>query len=131
MPWPLVVDDYQGTVHRQYAGEMTDPTFLIDADGTIAFYNMWTHGPTLKRAIDALLAQDGRNTVLGGIDRTPHLLASFADGYRGPRRGGRRAVLEYDLGAGGAGTLSFLGQKIAALRALALDARPREERGGR
>ena len=128
LPWLLLVDDYQGTVHRQYAAEMTDPTFLIDADGTIAFYNMWTHGSTLKRAIDELLAQGGRGTVLGGIDKKPHLLASFADGYRGPRRGGRRAVLEYDLGAGGAGTMSFLGKHIGPLRKIALDSRPRSER---
>ena len=41
----------------------------------------------------------------------PHLFASFVDGWRGPRRGGIRAVLEYDLGGMGAGTLSFLGNK--------------------
>jgi hypothetical protein len=115
-------------VHRQYAAEMTDPTFVIDADGTIAFYNMWTHGQTLKRAIDELLALGGRGTVLGGLDKKPHLLASFADGYRGPRRGGRRAVLEYDLGAGGAGTMSLLAKHIKSLRRVALSPKPRGER---
>ena len=114
-------------MHRQYAAEMTDPTFLIEADGKIAFYNIWTHGQTLKRAIDELLGQDGCGTVLGGIDKKPQLLASFADGYRGLRRGGRRAVLEYDLGAGGAGTMSFLGKHIKPLRRVALSAKPRSE----
>ncbi len=128
LPWPVLVDDYQGTVHRTYSHEMADPSFVIDIDGRVAFYGMWTHVPTLKRAVDELLAHGGRGPVAGGIDQKPHLLASFVDGYRGPRRGGRRAVLEYDLGAGGAGTLSFLGTKAKRLLApIALRAAPRGE----
>jgi len=123
--WPVLADDYAGTVHRTYSREMADPVFLIDSDGRVAFYGMWTHPPTLKRAIDELLAQGGRGVVAGGIDRIPHLFASFVDGYQGPRRGGRRAVLEYDLAGLGAGTLSFLGNKAKPLLApLALRAEP-------
>ncbi len=126
IPWRVLVDDYDGTTHLAYSRAMADPTFLIDADGRVAFYNMWTHAPTLKRALDELLARDGRGVVAGGIDRTPHLLASFVDGYRGPRRGGRRGVLEYDLGGFGAGSLSFLGSKAKPLLApFALRAAPR------
>jgi len=44
------VDDYAGTVHRAYSQEMADPTFLVGPDGHIAFYGMWTHVPTLKKA---------------------------------------------------------------------------------
>ncbi len=128
LDWPVLVDDYQGTVHRQYSAEMADPSFLVDVEGKVAFYCMWTHVPTLKRAIDELLAQDGSGTVAGGIDKKPHLLASFADGYRGPRRGGRRGVVEYDLGAGGAGTMSFIGKHIKPLRKIALSPKPRSER---
>ena len=125
LPWPLLVDDYAGTVHKAYSGEMADPVFLIDADGCVAFYGMWTHAPTLKEAIDELLAHDGRGTAGGGLDRTPHLFASFVDGWRGPRRGGMRAVLEYDLGGMGAGTLSFLGNKAKpVLGPLAMRATP-------
>ncbi len=123
--WPVLVDDYAGTVHRVYSREMADPSFLVDSDGRVAFYGMWTHPPTLKRAIDELLERDGRGTVAGGIDRMPHLFASFVDGYHGPRRGGRRAVLEYDLAGLGAGTLSFLGNKAKPLLApVALRATP-------
>ena len=123
--WPVLVDDYAGTVHRTYSREMADPVFLIDSDGRVAFYGMWTHPPTLKQAIDELLTQGGRGVVAGGIDRMPHLFASFVDGYRGPRRGGRRAVLEYDLAGFGAGTLSFLGNKAKPVLApLALRATP-------
>lgn len=128
--WPVLVDDYAGTVHRTYSNEMADPTFLIDGEGRIAFYGMWTHGPTLNRAIQELLRRgpDGKS-VAGGIDRVPHLLPALVGGYRGPRRGGRRGVFELDIGGFGAGTLSFLGNKLRpllggfALRA----ARPGEE----
>lgn len=123
--WPVLVDDYSGKTHRVYSREMADPTFLIDADGRVAFYNMWTHPPTLRKAIDELLARGGRGVVAGGIDRVPHLFASFVDGYRGLRRGGRRAVLEYDLASLGAGTLSFFGGKAKPLLApLALRSEP-------
>lgn len=103
---------------------MADPVFLIDSEGRVSFYGMWTHAPTLKKALDGLLARSGRG-VSGGLDRTPHMLASFVDGWRGPRRGGRRAVLEYDLGGFGAGTMSFLGNKAKpVLGPLALRAAP-------
>ena len=125
LPWPLLVDDYEGTVHKAYSGEMADPVVLLDSEGRVSFYGMWTHAPTLKKAIDELLARDGRGVANGGLDRVPHLLASFVDGWRGPRRGGRRAVLEYDLGGMGAGSMSFLGNKAKPLLGpLALRADP-------
>ena len=124
LPWTLLVDDFGGTVHRSYSEEMADPVFLIDTEGIVSFYGMWTHVPTLYAAIETLLANGGRG-VSGGLDRTPHLLASFVDGYRGPRRGGRRAVLEYDLGALGAGTMSFAGNRAkSVLGPLALRSTP-------
>jgi len=106
---------------------MADPTFLIGPEGNVAFYGMWTHVPTLKTAIDDLLTRGSAvGPVSGGIDRTPHLLAAFVDGYRGPRRGGRRAVLEYDLGGMGAGTMSFVGNKLKpVLGPVALRSEPR------
>ena len=86
---------------------------------------MWTHAPTLKGAIDDLLARGRRGIAGRGLDRAPHLFASFVDGWRGPRRGGRRAVLERDLGGMGAGTLSFFGNKAKPiLGPLALRATP-------
>lgn len=125
LPWPLLVDDYEGTMHKTYSGEMADPVILIDSEGRVSFYGMWTHAPTLKKAIDELLARGGRGVAGGGIDQIPHLFASFVDGWRGPRRGGRRAVLEYDLGGMGAGSMSFLGNKAKPLLGpLALRAAP-------
>ncbi len=121
LPWPLLVDDLAGSVHHDYGRGMADPV-PGRANGQVAFYGMWTHAPTLQRAIAELL---GGRVVADALDRTPHLLASFVDGYRGPRRGGRRAVLEYDLGAFGAGSLSFVGGKAKrVLGPLALRATP-------
>jgi hypothetical protein len=71
--WPVLADDYEGTVHRAYSREMADPSFLIDAEGRVSFYCMWTHAPSLKPAFDELLARDGVGApVAGGIDRIPH-----------------------------------------------------------
>lgn len=124
-PWTVLVDDYAGTWHRAYGSEMTDPVFLIGSDGRVSFYLMWAHAPTMKRAIDELLERGGRGTVAGGIDRMPHLFASFVDGYHGLTRGGKRAVREYNTGAFGAGVLTFLGGKARPVLApLALRAEP-------
>ena len=125
IPWTALVDDYAGTLHRAYSSEMTDPVFLIDSDGRVSFYLMWAHAPTLKRVVDELLERGGRGVVAGGIDRMPHLFASFVNGYHGLTRGGKRAVREYNTGAFGAGALTFLGSKAKPLLApLALRAEP-------
>jgi hypothetical protein len=55
----------------------------------------------------------------------PHLFASFVDGYRGPARGGKRAVLEYTTGGFGAGALTWLVSKAKpVLGPVALRAEP-------
>ena len=125
IPWTVLVDDYAGTAHRAYSREMTDPVFLIDSDGRVAFYLMWAHAPTLKKVLDELLEQGGRGLVDGGIDKMLHLFVSFVNGYHGLRRGGKRAVREYNTGAFGAGILTFLGSKAKpVLGPLALRAEP-------
>jgi hypothetical protein len=97
-----VVDDIAGTTHQVYGG-LADPTYLIDRDGRVAFYNMWTHAPTLHEAIEELLKQDGRGVVMGGTHRTPHLLASMTDGWKGLRRGFPQSAVELELSAPGNG----------------------------
>lgn len=66
-----------------------------------------------------------RRSVAGGVDRVPHLFASFVDGYRGPARAGHFAVAEYNIGGFGAGWLSWLGYHAKPLLApLALRVTP-------
>ena len=115
--WPVLVDDLQGTVHQTYGG-LADPAYLIAVDGRVAFYGMWTHAPTLRRAIDDLLAAGGRGAPsTGGIDRVPHIAASFVDGWRGVSAGGKGAVLDYELAVPGGATLTFLGDRAKPLLA--------------
>jgi hypothetical protein len=128
IPYPVLVDDLPGTVHQVYGG-LADPTYLIDSDGRVAFYNMWSHGPTLHRAIEALLAQGGRGVVRSvrddGIDHVPHLLASFADGWHGLRRGAPQSVIDLELASPGVASGIWLGYQVRPLLApLALRAKP-------
>ena len=106
-----MVDDLQGTTHQVYGG-LADPTYLIDADGRVAFYDMWTHAPTLHKAIEELMNQDGPGILKGGTERAPHLLTSMTDGWKGlPRRAsGKPSPAPVKVGlAVGVGVLIALG----------------------
>ncbi len=116
IPYPVLVDDLQGTAHQVYGG-LADPTYLIDADGRVAFYNMWTHAPTLFGAIEKLLNQGGRGVVKGGTHRTPHLLATITDGWKGLRRGFPQSVIELETSAPGMASGPWLGYQIRPLLA--------------
>jgi hypothetical protein len=47
--------------------------------------------------------------VAGGIDRVPHVFASFVNGWPALKRGCYRAVLECHLGTLGGAMLTYLG----------------------
>ncbi|CAN5415801.1 hypothetical protein BH18ACI1_BH18ACI1_12790 [soil metagenome] len=111
-----MVDDLQGTAHQVYGG-LADPTYLIDADGRVSFYNMWTHAPTLHEAIEELLNQGGRGVVKGGTHRMPHLLATITDGWKGLRRGFPQSAVELELSAPGMASGPWLGYQLRSLLA--------------
>lgn len=122
--WPVLVDDLAATVHRMYGG-MSDPVYLIDVAGRVAFYQLWAHGPTLKRALDSLIAQGGYGPVAGGIDRVPHMAAAFIEGWRTLTRGGKPAVADAQRAFPGAPALVALGyQARPLLRPLFVRATP-------
>ena len=122
--FPVVVDDLEGTTHQVYGG-LADPTYLIDADGRVSFYCLWTHAPTLHTAIEELMKQNGRGVVKGGIHRTPHLLASFADGWNGLRRGFPQSWIEMDLAMPPMGSATWLAHQFRPLLApIALLSKP-------
>ncbi len=124
IPYPVLVDDLIGTVHQVYGG-IADPTYLIDADGRVSFYNLWTHAPTLFEAIEELLSQGGRGVVKGGTDRIPHLLSTIADGWTGLRRGFPRSAIELELSAPGMASGPWLGYQLKPLLApIALRGKP-------
>lgn len=124
IPWPVLVDDLEGTVHQAYGG-LADPTYLIDRDGRVAYYNMWTHAPTLHRALTALMRQGGRGVVMDGIDHVPHMLAAMTDGWKGIRRGLPQSLVELELASPGMGIGLWLGHRLRPVLApLTLRARP-------
>ena len=114
IPWPVLVDDLEGTVHQVYGG-LARPAYLIDADGRVAFYNMWAYAPNLHLAIQDLLTQDGRGVVKGGIDRIPHLGATVVHGWRGLRRGLPQSFTDMMIALPGAGPALWLGYQMRPL----------------
>jgi hypothetical protein len=86
-PWPVLVDELDGSVHKAY-GLLPNSTFLLDADGKVAFIGEISHAPTLRRALEHLFAQNMRGPVPEGDDKTPHMLGPTAYGWEALRRGG-------------------------------------------
>jgi hypothetical protein len=92
IPWPVLVDDLAGTVHRAYGG-LPNAAYVIDAEGRVAFKDQWASASALRRALDALASGDGA-PVEGGVERRMHLLGPMAFGWPAIQRGGDRAVRE-------------------------------------
>jgi hypothetical protein len=121
IPWVVLVDDLGGTVHQRYGG-LADPSYLIDANGRVAYYNLWTYAPALHAAIDDLLAQGERGVVRGGTLRLPNLLPAMTAGWRALRRGLPQSYLDLELATPGAATATAVGS------ALGLPLRPLTQR---
>jgi hypothetical protein len=124
-PWPVVIDDLTGSVQTAYGG-LAAAVHLIDAEGTVAFCGTWGQAPALRAAIDDLLGRGSVSAPAGkGADRRPHLAAAIVAGQRGPIRGGRRSLVDLELGFPGAMLLMGIG-KVArpVLAPLALRTTP-------
>lgn len=99
--------------------------FIIDRDGRVAFYVMWTHAPTLYKAIEQLMRQDGHGVVNGGVDRTPHILPAMTDGWNGLRRGLPQSLIDMETATPTTGVSAWLGHQLRPLLApLTLRAEP-------
>lgn len=116
IPWPVLADDLAGTVHQVY-GMLPDATYLIDVDGRIAFYNMWTHAPTLTAALEQLFRQDCRGVVGDGYDRVIHLWPALTVGWRGIERGLPDSYRDLQRAVPGSGSLLRLGYRMRPLLA--------------
>ncbi len=112
----MLVDDLAGTTHQVYGG-LADPIYLLDADGHVAFYNMWAHVPTVHAAIQGLLQKAGRGIVGNGVDRTPHMLASLTDGWKGLRKGLPQSLTDIETAAPTLGVSAWLGHQLRPLLA--------------
>ncbi len=107
--WPVLVDDVEGTVHRQYA-MLPDPSFLIGTDARIAFIDYWTHAPTLHRAIEKLIEMGGNGVV--GESRAMHPLAAITDGWPAVRRGLPQSFIELETAGPGFASSVWLGYQL-------------------
>jgi len=116
IPWTVLVDDLRGTVHQAY-GSLADPTYLIDNDGRVAFYSVWTHVPTLFRAVGALLGREGLGVVLGGVDRRPHFGAALTNGWPALRRGLPQSAVDLETSVPLSAVGSWLGYQLRPLLA--------------
>ena len=111
IPWTVLVDDLAGTVHQVYSG-LADPTYLIDVDGRVAFFCMWTYAPSLHDAIDELLDRGGRGVVNGGIDHVVHLLPAMTDGWKGISRGLPQSFTDLETASPGMASGIWLGHQL-------------------
>ncbi|MDP9006676.1 MAG: hypothetical protein M3N15_07175 [Actinomycetota bacterium] len=124
IPWPVVVDDVKGTVHRAYGG-LANPSYLIGTDGRVSFYAPVTGAPRLHRALEELVSGGGRGVVSGGIDLVPHLLTTFTDGWRALERGRPQSTDDLSRALPGSVGLLLVGRAVRPVLApWALRARP-------
>lgn len=73
IPWPVAVDDVEGTLHRQLDAK-PNAAYLIAADGTVLFRSLWSnHEWTLREAL-AMVAAGGMPME----QREPRLLPMLA-----------------------------------------------------
>jgi hypothetical protein len=113
---PVLADELEGTVHQVYGG-LADPTYLIDAEGRVSYYGMWTNAPNLHQAIGALVDQEGRGVVNGGVDHVVHLLPSMTDGWRGISRGLPQSYDDLEAAVPGLGRSLEAGYRMRSLLA--------------
>lgn len=124
VPWPVLVDDLQGTVAHAYT-TLPNAQFVIDADGTVVFRGDVAHGPTLHRALDELLQQGGRGPISGADDSMPHMLGPTTFGWEGIARGGEVSTGDIWKGAPPMAANLWLGNQMKPLLApLAARGRP-------
>ncbi|HEX4947891.1 MAG TPA: hypothetical protein VFZ34_14560 [Blastocatellia bacterium] len=116
LPWPVLVDDLAGTTHQVYGG-LADPIYLLDADGRVAFYNLWAHAPTLHEALIELEQRGWRGVVHGGVDRKMHMASALTDGWRGLQKGLPQSFTDIETAAPTLGITSFLGYQLRPLLA--------------
>lgn len=116
VPWPVLVDDLQGTTAQAYT-TLPNAQFVIDADGTVAFRGDVAHGPTLYRALQRLLRQGGRGPIEDADDSMPHMLATTTYGWDAIERGGEVSTHDIWSGAPPMAANLWLGNQLKPLLA--------------
>ncbi|CAN5731351.1 hypothetical protein BH23CHL5_BH23CHL5_25780 [soil metagenome] len=74
---PVLVDDLDGTLHRQY-GMLPNMTYIVSSAGRVLFRSDWTDPPTIEAAVTYI--QSARTRRRSGLRLKP-FFAEFV-GYR-------------------------------------------------
>ena len=114
---PILVDDLRGTIHKKY-GKLSNPAFLIDKSGRVAFRMMWAQPETLRAAITELLeTQEERETdhaiVQGGEDRSMPFSYALLHAHRAIERGGDEARAHFTEALGMKGRVALATSAVA------------------
>jgi hypothetical protein len=124
LPWQVLVDDLAGSVHQAYGGP-ANPSYVISSEGRISFYNIWTHAPSLHRALEELTSREAACVVRGGIDKKLHIMAMMVAGWPAIERGLPQSFSDLESTLPGSAYGLKAGYKLKpALSPIALRARP-------
>lgn len=124
IPWRVLVDDLEGRVHQAY-GTLPHPTYVLSSEGRIAFYDVWSHAPTVFRTLEDMMGPGGACVVRGGIDRMPHVMAYMVNGWPALQRGLPQSYIDLEKAIPGAARGIKYGYKLkSVLGPLALRAKP-------
>lgn len=83
---PLLVDDLEGTVHRQY-GSLPNMVYVVDRDGKIAYKAMWTDHAEIELVLENLVQADalraqGLRLKPSYSEKIHYIPAEYAGGVR-------------------------------------------------
>ena len=79
---PILVDDVAGTGHRLY-GMLPNMTYLVSRAGRVLFRADWTDGPTIRAALDYVVAARARRRT--GMRLKPFYVESVGYRWSDPR----------------------------------------------
>ncbi len=114
---PILVDDVRGSIHKQY-GKLSNPAFLIDKSGRVAFRMMWAQPDALRAAIEELLdVQEERGSehaiAQGGEDRSMPFTYALLHAHRAIERGGDEARAHFTEALGMKGRVALATSAVA------------------
>jgi peroxiredoxin len=114
---PILVDDLAGSIHRKYS-RLSNPAFLIDKSGRVAFRCMWAQPDQLRKAVQELLeAQQDRGVdhavVNGGQDLSMPVTYGMLFSYRALERGGEQAMSDLRKAFGIPGRVALTTSRMA------------------
>jgi peroxiredoxin len=115
--FPILVDDVNGRVHRQY-GALPNPTFLIDKSGRIAFRSLASNVDRIEEALNELIeTQEDRGVehaiVAGGEDSAVPAVRMFMHAHRALSRGGQKSLRNFQNELGIPARVALTGGRVA------------------